>query len=269
MSQILENNFAQAALDIVACEYPGLDTNVYINKLDAYADVIRSRMPENPTIWQAIDELNQYLFEELGFEGNSTDYYNPKNSFLNDVLDRRLGIPITLSLIYIEIGQRLNLPFEGIGFPGHFLVKCHIESAGGIIILDPYARGAVLGLDELDQRLQYLFGENAPTIRNSPELLKSASCDDIVTRLLYNLKGIYIKNKEFNKALNVTNQLVQLRPDQPAEIRDRGKVYKELECYRAALKDLRKYIQLSPEADDFEQVRNLIIDMQKEEVPLH
>lgn len=264
----LNINLAEAALIVSTHEYPDLDIKSYLSRLDAYADVIRTRLPLQPSHWQIIEGMNHYLFEDLGFVGNIDDYYDPRNSYLNDVIDRRLGIPITLGLIYMEIGQRLGLSIKGISFPGHFLVKCAV-STSGVVIIDPFSRGNVLSNAELDMRLRYVFGNNAPSIDSMPELLRSASKLDVLTRILYNLKTIYYNRNNFEKALSVANQLIKLRPDISSELRDRGHIYRALECFQSAMRDYYLYLEREPDAADQEEIRILVVNLQKESTAVH
>jgi regulator of sirC expression with transglutaminase-like and TPR domain len=145
-----------AALLIARQEYPTLDSALYLAQLDSMALELRQRGADAGDEIAAIQALNRYLFQELGFRGNQQDYFDPRNSFLNDVLDRRLGIPITLSLIYLEVGRRLGLRLQGVAFPGHFLVKLPLRD--GEVILDPYAQGASLGIQELEERAEQAIG---------------------------------------------------------------------------------------------------------------
>ena len=151
---------AEAALVIAAHEYPGLDLNAYLARIAELAETLKGRLRRDIGPTDALVALNRYLFEELGFSGNTADYYDPRNSYLNEVLDRRLGIPITLSVLCIEIGRRIGLALHGVSFPGHFLVKCVVRD--GVVVLDPYARGASLSLDDLQLRLKTLRGETPP-----------------------------------------------------------------------------------------------------------
>jgi regulator of sirC expression with transglutaminase-like and TPR domain len=144
----MHTSLAEAALSVSTDEYPELDVSGYLSRLDAYADVIRSRLPNAASAKQIIDAINRYLFKDLGYRGNIDDYYDPRNSYLNDVMDRRLGIPITLSLIFIEIAKRLGLKTQGVSFPGHFLVKCHLDKKG-FLIIDPFVGGKILPRKEL------------------------------------------------------------------------------------------------------------------------
>jgi len=253
-------NLAEAALKVSTDEYPELDVTQYINRLDAYADVIRTRLHTAAGVSEIVEEINQYLFDELGFTGNIDDYYDPRNSYLNDVMDRRLGIPITLSLIFIEISRRLGLRTQGVSFPGHFLVKCDMDDAD-FLILDPFAGGKILNRDELESRMHSLYGEHPGIADTLEELLRGASQTEFLNRILNNLKAIYLSAGNFEKALYVIDRIVKLRPDLMEERRDRGKVYMALECFTPAINDLEAYTRRVPDADDSNEVRDYLIDL--------
>jgi regulator of sirC expression with transglutaminase-like and TPR domain len=254
-------NLAEAALVIAAEEYPGLDVDGYLGCIDGMAAGLRKRLRQDITATETIIALNRYVFEELGFAGNADDYYDPRNSFLNEVIDRRLGIPITLSVIYIEIGRRVGLALHGVSFPGNFLVKCVVRD--GAIILDPYACGASLGVEELQQRLQALHNGVDVTPALVKGMLSAAGGREILARVLRNLKGIYLQQKDMLKALSATERIIALAPAAAEEYCDRGKIYLELECFCAALADFRHYLQLRPGASDAQTVRQRVAELQQ------
>ena len=209
--------------------------------------------------------MNNLLFQEEGFAGNEKNYYDPRNSFLNDVLDRRLGLPITLSIVYIEVGQRLGLSLKGVSFPGHFLVKLKLEQ--GRVVLDPYSGGVSLSEQELRNRLHQSYGDqlDVPLDR----LLASAGKKHILTRLLHNLNAIYLHTEEFTKTLFVIDRILLISPNLPEELRDRGLIYERLECSQSALEDYRRYIELEPNAPDTREIRSRLINLQKITPALH
>jgi len=251
---------AEAALVIAAHEYPGLDVNAYLARIDAMAETLRSRMRRDISPTDTLVALNRYLFEELGFSGNTTDYYDPRNSYLNEVLDRRLGIPITLSVLCIEIGRRIGLALHGVSFPGHFLVKCVVRD--GVVVLDPYARGASLSLDNLQLRLKTLRGE-APPPDMVQHMLAAAGRKDILVRLLRNLKSNYLERRDPARALAAADRIIELAPRAAEEYRDRAGIYLDLECFRAALSDFRDYLMLKPGADDAAVVQRRVVELQQ------
>ena len=245
-------NLAEAALLCAQDFYPDLDIPDTIKRIDSLADTLKRRLPADFSTTHRLLALNNYLFRELGFAGDADNYYDPRNSFLNDVLARKTGIPITLSILYIEIGARLGLKLKGVSFPGHFLVK--IRVTGGDLVLDPYEGGRSLSEEDLRERLARFTGEEAAQSLPLEEFLESASPRQILARLLRNLKAIYLEAKELDRALTVMNRLVILLPDVPEERRDRGLAFAELECPRAAADDLAFYAKQRPLADDAEKI---------------
>ncbi len=253
-------NLAEAALLVAAGEYPDLDVEDYIARLDSLAQQLKQRLRADISAADKIILLNRYLFEELGFRGNSSNYYDPCNSFLNDVLDRKLGIPLTLAIVYIEIGRRIGLPMQGVSFPGHFLVKCTLRD--GAVVLDPYAKGASLSFDDLKARVRKLDPGAAPSRSVVAGMLAPASNRDMLVRLLRNLKSIYTQQKEWLKALAVADRIICVTPDLAEEYRDRGMFYLNLECFRAALFDLQAYLKMRPGAQDADRIHRRMVELQ-------
>jgi regulator of sirC expression with transglutaminase-like and TPR domain len=210
-------DLARAALLIASEEYPGLDSLRYIAKLEVMAAAVRPAvaMTNDPT-WK-IRSLNTYLFEERGFRGNTEEYYDPRNSFLNDVVDRRLGIPITLSVIYMEVGRRVGMPLQGVGMPGHFITK--YAEPGEDIYIDPFNRGRILSREACEELIQQLHGEPVPF---QESFLAPVSKKQILARMLMNLKAIYIHNGDHLKALSVVERLLIIQPDMEQEEKDRA-----------------------------------------------
>ena len=254
-------DLAEAALLIAADEYPDLDVDGYLQRLDELAQAVRHSLPEEAGLEETVVALNQFLFVEQGFTGNAEDYYDPRNNFLNDVLDRKLGVPITLSILYMEIGQRLGLPFEGVSFPGHFLVKCATNE--GDVVLDPFWGGMPLSEDDLQDRLEESCGKSRAAAAPLAGLLGTASKKEILVRMLRNLKAIYVKREELLKSLGIINRILQVQPDLPEEIRDRGRIYERLECFRPAVADLSRYLDLAPTADDAPDVQHRLVELRQ------
>lgn len=253
-------SLAEGALWIAAEEYPGLAIDDYLARLHDMAARLRGRLRADVATAEKLLALNHYLFEELGFSGNTDDYYDPRNSFLNEVLERRLGIPITLGVVYIEIGRRIGLGLHGVSFPGHFLVKCALRD--GMVVLDPYSRGVSLGVDELQQRLHTAGGSADVDESVLAHLLSAASNKEVLARMLRNLKGIYARQDDWLRALSSSERLIALAPaDAGEEYRDRGGIYLKLECFRAALGDFNTYLKQCPGAPDAETVRTQIADL--------
>ena len=255
-------DLAEGALLLAAHEYPDLDIDACLQQLQDMADTLRKRLRPDISPSETLIALNHYLFDELGFRGNAADYYDPRNSYLNDVMERRLGIPISLSVLYIDVGRRLGLPLEGISFPSHFLVKCTLRT--GVLVLDPYAKGASLSAEDLRRRLgddaQAASGSYAALLQT---MLRTASVPEILARMLRNLKAIYLHHRDLPKALWAADRILTLMPGAASEYRERGLIYLELECFRAALTDLQSYAGLAPEAAAAEDIASTIAELQQ------
>ena len=254
-----ELDLAEAALLIAQEEHPELDVAAYLRRLDGLAAAVRARLPQAPELADIIHSLNIQLFDEEGLAGNESEYYDPRNSFLNEVLDRKRGIPITLSVIYLEVGRRLGLPLVGVGFPGHFLVK--YSGADGELVLDPFAGGVTLRREELAQKLRRMYGDANPFLAQIPQLLAPTSKKEILVRMLRNLKGIYLQQNDFTRAPAAIDRILLVAPDLAMEVRDRGAVHQRLGHIQAALQDFRRYLQMAANAEDAETVRTLISRM--------
>jgi len=253
-------DLVEGALLIAKSACADLDIEHYGERVESLAQQLRSRIAEDDSTAVRIGLLNEFLFEEQGFRPNAEDYYDPRNSYLNEVLDRRLGIPITLSVLYIAIGRRVGLPLEGVPFPGHFLVKCPLDQ--GLVVLDPYAGGASLTVKDLQERLREVQGgEVSRAIVVG--MLGSATSKQILARMLRNLKAIHLEKQDYLCALPLMHWLLMLAPDDPGEVRDRGMAYVKLECFRAAVTDLEKYLALSPKAEDLDEVRGHLIELRR------
>ncbi len=256
-------DLARACLMIAQDAYPSLDVDRYISALDALGVRLRARL-RNQAVEERIVALNEFLFDDLGYWGNTEDYYDPRNSYLNDVIDRKTGIPITMSILYMEVGRRIGLKLEGVSFPGHFLVRLRLQ--GGTLILDPFAGGAPQSEPELRERLQRVIPEGATGDVSVAELpldqfLEPASNRQILARVLRNLKAIYRDADKPERLLEVLNRMLVLSPDAPAELRDRGFVYQRLECWQPAHKDLSAYLERDPEAADVDEVRGALVEL--------
>ncbi|HEX6006723.1 MAG TPA: tetratricopeptide repeat protein, partial [Burkholderiales bacterium] len=237
----------RGALLIAAEQYPELDIEACVGVLDGFAGMLRKRLRPDIGPADALRALNRYMFEELGFHGATEDYYDPRNSFLNDVIARRTGIPITLAIVYMAIGRGIGLKLEGVSFPGHFLVRCPVHV--GTAILDPYHRGISLGIPDLQKRLAPMQGK-APTPAEVAALLAPANAREILARLLRNLRGIYMHYRQLQQALAATSRILALSPGNAHEWRERAQLHLALECFRAALTDFQSYLALAPDAED-------------------
>ena len=251
-------DLAEAALLIAKNAGQHLDVEHYLSRIDELAAQLAAQLQRQASNMDRILALNTFLFRDQGFGPNLEDYYDLRNSFLNEVLERRLGIPISLSVLYMEIGQRIGLPLQGINFPGHFLVKCKL--AEGTVILDPYAGGISLAVQELRQRLRDARGgEVSRAILTG--MLVSAGKKQILARMLRNVKAIYLRRHEHAQALAASDWVIALAPADAVEVRDRGLLYLQLECFRAALEDLQRYLELMPDAADADEVRARVLEL--------
>lgn len=256
-------DLGRAALTIALPDYPALDISNYLTRIDRLAAEVASRCGAGD-LYQSIAALNQVLFELHGFRGNRGDYYDPKNSFLNEVLERKLGIPITLSLLYMEVAQRVGVALEGVGFPGHFLVK-HARD-GVELFIDPFDGGEIKSRQDLAKMLAGVYpGE----VGLRAEFLRGAGKKEILKRMLGNLKGIYIRANDPVKLLSVLDRIIILEPAAVEEFRDRGLVYRELECFAQARSDLETYLRLAPHASDAARVREQWVDLAKHVTLIH
>jgi regulator of sirC expression with transglutaminase-like and TPR domain len=248
---------AEAALLIAQEEYPQLEVPAYVQRLDELAAAARLQIDPTLPAMQQVERLNRFLFVDCGFCGNNDNYYDPRNSYLNEVLERRTGIPITLSLVYCEVGRRLGMPVSGVGFPGHFLVKYFGQPE---IIIDAFF-GTVLSPTECEARLKGIYG---PKARLQDQLLQPAKPREILVRMLSNLKQVYVEKNDAERALGCVDRILLLAPETPRELRDRGLLYQRLECFGSALRDLERYLQLAPHDDAADTVRSILPDLQRQ-----
>lgn len=237
-----EISLAGAALLMARTEYPELDSAGPLAHLDRLAAAVDAGPEHSPAA--NIAALNDLLFEREKFAGNEREYDDPRNSYLNDVLERKLGIPITLSLVYLEVARRRGIPLAGVSFPGHFLVK--YETGTGEMIIDPYHRGAILSPADCAQLLQAQFGAG-PEVQ--PRYFDAASPKQILARMLNNLKGSYSRRKNYAKVLTMIEMTLFIDPGSIQDIRDRGMVRLVMKRYREAMADFKLYLSLSPEGD--------------------
>jgi regulator of sirC expression with transglutaminase-like and TPR domain len=256
-------DLAAPAFLIARLEYPRLVPGPYLDRLEAMGEAASHLIAADPghdaPLAARVGALNRFLFNELGFTGNRDQYEDPRNSCLNQVLDRRTGIPITLAIVYIEVARRAGLRAEGINFPGHFLVRAledlHTDDPGEGLIVDPFHGGAVLTDHDCRLLLARQVGEDAAW---QPELLARATRRQILIRMLLNLKRLYVRWRSFPQAREVSNLLLALSPGAATELRDRGLLAYHLDDFPAALRDLEDYLKLSRpgEADEDQQKDN-------------
>lgn len=252
-----EINLAEAALYIAQEEYPTLDLDAYLNALDTMAEEIQERLPVERYPLRVIGIINQYLYDDLGFTGNTTDYYDPRNSFFNDVIDRRTGIPITLSLVYLEIAKRINFPMVGTRMPGHFLIRPNLEETE--IYVDPFHRGEILFTQDCQERLAQIYGQ----AEHQPAFLEPISPQQFLARMLTNLKHIYLQRSEIQKCLAAVERILLIFPEAAEELRDRGILYYQLGRWTEARQDLEDYLASSPQAEETILVRQLLDRMDR------
>ncbi len=252
-------DLARAALAIARTEYPQLDPDSYLARLQALAQRVRLRLPRNPAPAETIAGLNTVLFKEEHFRGNVADYYDPRNSFLNEVLDRKLGIPITLALLYEEVARRIGLPLFGVGMPGHFLLK-HYDVDGGQVILDPFHGGALLTQQECQQRLDQIYSGQ---MQLQSEFLSSVSRRRWLTRMLNNLKTVYLSGRNFRKALLMADLILAIYPRSPEDVKQRAALRYNLGQMRNALLDFEDYLKMLPEASDADDIRAVILSIRR------
>jgi regulator of sirC expression with transglutaminase-like and TPR domain len=246
-------SLAMAALYIAQEDYWDMDPRHYLEKLDRMADSVRSRLPKNRYPLKVIQVINQYLFEELKFSGNRQNYYDPDNSCLNCVLDRRLGIPISLSLVYLEITARLGFPMVGVGMPGHFLIRPVVDEMA--VFVDPFHRGEVLFLADCQARFYQQYGPEAPW---QDSFLAPVPPKAFLVRMLLNLKTVYLTLEAFERAIATLDKLLILMPQQPQQMRDRGLLHYELQQYEQAEQDLKEYLRSHPQAPDYPNIQKIL-----------
>ena len=253
-------DLGHAALLIAREEYPDLDVGRYLARLDGMAEEIARRMRSREGATSLIAHLNRLLFEEMGFRGNREEYYDPRNSFLNDVLDRRIGIPITLSTVYLEVGRRIGCRLAGVAFPGHFMVRLVGRDAMPDVLIDPFNRGRILTEAECRALLLEMYGGQVPF---SPDLLKRARTREILQRMINNLKWIYRQRRDYHMALRTQQLLLLIDPDRPEEIRDRGLIQFRLALFAESVADLERYLALAPQAPDGPQIEKRLLELRR------
>lgn len=257
-------DLARACLLIAQDAYPALDVERYMGEIERMAIRLRGRLPQTGGAEERVVALNQFLYGDLGYWGNTEDYDDPRNSYLNEVIERKTGIPITMSILYMELGRRIGLPLEGVSFPGHFLVRLKLR--GGMLVLDPFSGGAPQSEEELRRRVKRVIPDGVADDLPAAELpldqfLEAATNRQILSRVLRNLKRVYRESDKPERMLDVLNRMLLVTPDASAELRDRGLVYQRLECYRAALKDLTDYAEREPDAADLDEVRGKLLEL--------
>jgi regulator of sirC expression with transglutaminase-like and TPR domain len=251
-----EVDLARAALLVAREEYPQLPVERYLGRLDQLAEEVKDRLDNETAPPVVLQELVATLYRRNGFRGNRKAYYDPRNSFLSDVLDRRTGIPLTLGMVVLEVGWRLGLPLEGVNFPGHFLVR--LRGEGLNLLLDPFDRGRIRFEDQAQELLDRVYGG---MVRVRDDFLRSASRRDMLVRLLTNLKGVYVNVHDHRRALAAVERILIIHPTAPAEIRDRGTLLARMGRTEEALEQLEWYLDYAPEASDAGRIRALVEEL--------
>lgn len=243
----------RAALVIALEEYPELDIAKYLRKIDMLAVRAEVLIGMDHTPVHVIEGINEALFVQEGVRGNTEDYYDPRNSYLNEVLDRKLGIPISLSVLYMEVAKRIGFSVRGVGFPGHFLVK-HVAGEKEIIV-DPFNMGRILTWNDCQELLDKIYKD---TVTMNASLLQPMEKRTILTRMLFNLKSIYTQKEQYFKALSVIDEILMLNPGTPSELRDRGLTYMQTSLFAKALADLETYLVQVVVPEDSSHIKNHI-----------
>jgi regulator of sirC expression with transglutaminase-like and TPR domain len=243
-----------AALELASIEFPGLDDEAFTVRLDHIAEQVGAQLTPGATGLDFIKTSNELLFEVMQFRGNTEEYYDPRNSCLNSVLMRRLGIPITLSLVYMEVARRLSRTVYGVGLPGHFIVA--YEDNESRYWIDPFHGGQILSFGDLCTLAKDAVGMD---LRLNPAVLTPVTKRQILVRMLSNLKAIYMRGEAFDKARQVLDLLIDAMPDYAEEYRHRGLVYLRQLKHRAAKADFETYLRLQPDSPEREQVEKQLM----------
>ena len=248
----------RAALTIARTEYPNLDIEAYAARMEELARRVAAQASDlDPQ--RTLAALNKVLFEEVQLRGNRDDYYDPRNSFLNDVLDRGLGIPITLSMVYMEVARRVGFHLSGVGMPGHFLLK-HYSADGQEMLIDCFNRGDILSRQDCQSRLDEIYSGE---MRLRPEFLHPISRRQILTRMLNNLKTVYLSTRNFRKALPIADLILVIYPRSPEDVKQRALLRYSMGMHGLAAEDLDDYLKVSPNASDAEEIRQMSLSIRR------
>lgn len=252
-------DLVRTALTIARTEYPDLDIEKYVSCVDTLARRVGARIPDAGDATQTIAALNHVLFKEEGFRGNRDNYYDPRNSFLNDVLERKLGIPISLAVVYMEVARRVGFPLFGVGMPGHFLLK-HYDVEGRQVLIDCFEGGHILSDRDCQQRLDEIYSGQLPL---QPDFLMAVSRRQILTRVLNNLKTVYLSTRSFKKALPLVDLVLVIYPRSPEDVKQRALLRYSLGLMRGAAEDLEQYLKMSPDASDADDIRQTALSIRR------
>jgi regulator of sirC expression with transglutaminase-like and TPR domain len=249
-------DLARAALLIAREEYPQLSIERHLGRLDQLAEEVRDRIGNEGAALIVFQEVLRTLYQRNGFRGNREAYYDPRNSFLSDVLDRRKGVPLTLGIVVLEVGWRLGLPLEGVNFPGHFLVR--FPGSAIRLLVDPFDGGRIWFEDQAQELLDRVYGG---MVRVRPRFLKAAGKREMLVRLLANLKGIYLNVQDNDRALAAIERILVIHPTAAGQIRDRGTLLARMGRPGEALEQLEWYLDYAPEASDARRIRTLVEEL--------
>lgn len=251
-------DLVRGALTIARTEYPELEIEEYAARVDRMAGSTAS-LSCGTDVQSTLTALNKVIFEQANLRGNREDYYDPRNSFLNDVLDRGLGIPITLSVIYMEVASRLGLQLSGVGMPGHFLLK-HCAEDGQERLIDCFNRGDIVSRQDCQSRLDEIYSGE---MKLRPEFLHTISRRQILTRMLNNLKTVYLSTRNFRKALPLADLILVIHPHSAEDLKQRALLRYSMGLQRLAGDDLDQYLKMSPSASDAEEIRQMSLSIRR------
>jgi regulator of sirC expression with transglutaminase-like and TPR domain len=249
----------RAALTFARIDDPHLDIEHYVRRVEGFARRAAAKIqdPDDPA--QIIAGLNEVLFQEEMFRGNTVDYYSPRNSFLHQVLDRCLGIPITLALVYMEVARRVSLQLFGVGMPGHFLLK-HYDVDGRAVLIDVFERGSIVTEEDCRQKLNVIYSGQ---LALQPEFLLPVTRRQMLTRMLNNLRSVYLSQRDFRRAVQVVDLVLVIYPRSPEEVKQRAVLRYNLDDYRGALNDFDEYVKMSPDASDAEEIKQAALSLRR------
>lgn len=249
----------RAALTFARIEEPQLDIERYVLQIAELASRVAAMIQDPGDPGQIIAALNQVLFQEEMFRGNTADYYNARNSFLHRVLDERTGIPISLALVYMEVGRRVGFALFGVGMPGHFLLK-HYDVDGRAILIDAFEHGSIVTEEDCRQKLNDIYSGQ---LALQPEFLLPVTRRQMLTRMLNNLRSIYLSQRDFRRALQVVDLILVIYPRSPEDVKQRAVLRYNLNDYRGALGDFDEYVKMSPDASDADEVRQTALSLRR------
>jgi regulator of sirC expression with transglutaminase-like and TPR domain len=255
----------RGALLIAETDYPQLRPELYVRKIEELAVRAKSRLADGSDAAESIQIVNQILFDEEGLRGNNEDYYDPRNSFVNDVLDRKLGIPITLAVIYMEVARRIGFPLFGVGMPGHFLLK-HYDVDGRQTLIDCFESGKILSATDCQHRLNEIYSGQ---LALQPNFLGAVPRRQILMRMLNNLRSIYLTRRNFRKAVQIVDLILAIYPRSPEDVKQRAVLLHEIGQTSRALEDFDLYLKMSPEASDADEIRQVSLSIRRKRATLN